>query len=171
MILARLLRLLTRLRRIQPQVGRLHAMVLRASRGRLRRSRLLAGGQTVLALSTGGRRTRRERTTVVAYIEHGDAYAVAALNLGSDDDPAWALNLEAEPTAWVAVAGERIRVRARRAEGDEEQRIWRALIERLPATANSRRLAARRVPVYVLEPQRVPLRETPPAEPRSEARR
>jgi deazaflavin-dependent oxidoreductase (nitroreductase family) len=108
---------------------------------------------------------------VLAYIEHGNAYAVAALNLGSDDDPAWALNLAADPTAWVEVAGERIQVRARQAQGDEEQRIWRALIERLPATANSRRLAARRVPVYVLEPQSAPLRAAPPAAPRSEARR
>src|ERR1700736_770671 len=99
MILARLLRSLTRLF-IQPQVGRVHALLLRRARGRLRRSRILAGGQPVLALTTVGRRSGRPQSTVVAYLRHGDAYAAAALNLGSDRDPAWALNLRAEPAAY-----------------------------------------------------------------------
>ena len=41
MALARFLRGLTRFRRIQPQVGRAHAALLRRSGGRIRRSRLL----------------------------------------------------------------------------------------------------------------------------------
>jgi deazaflavin-dependent oxidoreductase (nitroreductase family) len=151
MMLARLLRSLTRLR-IQPQIGRVHALLLRCARGRLRRSRILAGGQPVLALTTVGRRSGMPRSTVVAYLRYGDAYVAAALNLGSDTDPGWALNLRAEPSASIEVDGERRAVRARQAEGREAEGLWAALIDRLPAIRRARRLARRDVPMFVLEP-------------------
>ena len=71
----------------------MHAVILHRSGGRIRRSRVLAGGQPVLALTTTGRTSGAPRTTVVAYLQHADAYAVGALNLGSDRDPVWCLNL------------------------------------------------------------------------------
>jgi len=152
MTLARLLRSFTRFRRIQPQVGRLHSAILRLSRGRIRRSRLLAGGQPVLALTTTGRRSGSQRTTTVAYLRHGDGYAVTAMNLGSDRDPAWCLNLRAQPQAWIYVDGERRRVRAREANGEEAEALWRTLINRLPASASFRELAGREIPIFILEP-------------------
>lgn len=152
MTLARLLRALTRFRRIQPQVGRLQAFVLRHSGGRLRRSRILAGGQPVLALSTTGRRSGRRRSTTLAYVRAGDAYAIGALNLGSDHHPSWCLNLRADPRAVIDVSGERLEVRAREASGEEAERLWAAFVRQLPATANSLKLARRDVPLFVLEP-------------------
>lgn len=152
MTLARLLRSLTRFRRVQPQVGRVHAAVLRCSHGRIRRSRFLAGGQPVLALTTTGRRSGSRRTTTVAYVKHGEAYAVGALNLGSDHDPAWCLNLRSDPHAWVEVNGERKAVTARQASGEEAERLWRAFVDRLPAIADSRELARREVPMLILTP-------------------
>jgi F420H(2)-dependent quinone reductase len=150
--LARFLRFLTRFRRVQPRVGRVHAVVLRHSRGRLRRSLLLAGGQPVLALTTTGRRSGTPRSTVVAYVRHGDAYAVGALNLGSDRDPAWCLNLRADPRASILVNGEHKAVHARQATGEEAERLWQAFVDRLSTIADSLRLARRDVPVFVLEP-------------------
>jgi deazaflavin-dependent oxidoreductase (nitroreductase family) len=152
MILARLLRLLTRLGRFQRGVGRVHAAVLRRSGGRLRRSRMLAGGQPVLVLTTTGRRSGRPRSTTLAYVRTGMAYAVGGLNLGSDDDPAWALNLRAEPRAVIEVGGRSVRVQAREATGVEADRLWGLFVAQLPATANSLKLARREVPVFVLEP-------------------
>jgi deazaflavin-dependent oxidoreductase (nitroreductase family) len=152
MMLARLLRSMTRLRRIQPKVGRVHAAVLSRTRGRVRRSRVLAGGQPVLALTTTGRRSRKPRSTVVAYLEHGDGYATGALNLGSDHHPAWCLNLQSDPRAWIEVDGRRRGVRAREAKGAEAEELWRAFVERLPAIGNTLRLARREVPMFVLEP-------------------
>ena len=113
MTLARLVRFLTRFRRLQPKVGRLQAVVLRLSRGRIRRSRLFAGGQPVLVLTTTGRRSGARRSTTLAYLRHGPAYAVGALNLGSDRHPAWCLNLRADPHAWIYVGGEGRAVKAR----------------------------------------------------------
>ena len=152
--LARFLRSLTRFRRAQPMVGRIHAVILRLSGGRIRRSRILAGGQPVLALTTTGRSSGAPRTTVVAYLRHAEAYAVGALNLGSDRDPAWCLNLRSNPHASIAVDGETREVLAREATGPEAEALWRGFIERLPATANSRALARREVPMFVLDPVR-----------------
>ena len=135
-------------------VGRIHAVILRLSGGRIRRSRILAGGQPVLALTTTGRSSGAPRTTVVAYLRHAEAYAVGALNLGSDRDPAWCLNLRSNPQASIAVDGETREVLAREATGPEAEALWRGFIERLPATANSRALARREVPMFVLDPVR-----------------
>ena len=153
MLLARLIRFLTRFRRLQPLVGRVHAFVLRHSGGRLRRSLLLAGGQPVLALTTTGRRSGRRRSTVVAYLRHGDAYAVGAVNLGSERTPAWCLNLLANPDAEIEVAGRRQQVRAREAHGAEAEQLWAGFFRQLPAIRNSLRLAGRHVPMIVLEPR------------------
>jgi len=152
MVVARALRSLTRFRRLQQLVGRLHAAALRRAGGRLRRSFVFAGGQPVLALTTSGRRTGRLRSTALAYLRHGSAYAVGALNLGSDRDPEWALNLRAKPSAWVDVEGRRIAVRAREAIGAEAEQLWAGFIRQLPQVANTRRVAERHVPVFVLEP-------------------
>jgi deazaflavin-dependent oxidoreductase (nitroreductase family) len=149
---ARFLRSLTRFRRIQPKIGRAHAAVLRRSGGRIRRSVMLAGGQPVLALTTTGRRSAKPRSTTVAYVRHGDTYASAALNLGSDRDPAWALNLRADPRAWIEVEGKRLDVRARIASREEADALWERFIKQLPLIADSRRLANRETPIFVWEP-------------------
>jgi F420H(2)-dependent quinone reductase len=150
MRLAKFLRLFTRLRWIQPRIGRLHAALLKRSRGR--RSFLLAGGQPVLALTTTGRKSGKPRSTVVAYVRHGRAYAVGALNLSSDYDPGWCLNLRADPRGWIDVGGQRTAITAREAPADEAEELWRRFVEQLPQIRNARKIARRDVPMLVLEP-------------------
>jgi deazaflavin-dependent oxidoreductase (nitroreductase family) len=135
--------------RLQPHIGRLHARVLRRTGGR--RS-MLAGGQPVLALTTTGRRSGAPRSTVVAYVRTEEGYAVGALNLGSDHDPAWALNLEADPRARIDVAGERLAVRARRAGGAEADALWQAFVGQFAQVAATLAIVRREPPIYVLEP-------------------
>jgi deazaflavin-dependent oxidoreductase (nitroreductase family) len=124
----------------------------RLSRGRIRRSLALAGGQPVLSLTTIGRRSGSERSTAVAYVPYGDGWTIGALNLGSDRTPAWCLNLQANPGAWVEVGGARRAVRAREATGKEAERLWADFITQLSTIEHSRELAQRHVPVMVLEP-------------------
>jgi deazaflavin-dependent oxidoreductase (nitroreductase family) len=154
--LARIIRLVTRARRLQTTVGRLHAAVVRGSRGRIRRSRLLGGGQPVLSLSTIGRRTGEERSTVIAHLPVGGSWAVFAMNLGSPRDPAWALNLAAHPQARIHVDGRDVAVTARRAEGSEAAALWERYARRLPAAEGFRTIAGRTIPVFVLEPAHAP---------------
>jgi deazaflavin-dependent oxidoreductase (nitroreductase family) len=152
MLLARLLRLITRLRRIQPHLGRAHAFVIRRSRGRIRRSIFFAGGQPVLTITTIGRRSGRLRTTTVAYVHHGNGYAVEGLNLGSEREPSWCLNLRVDPHTWVEVAGTRVAVLAREASGEEAELLWTRFYEQQGLIRHFRRIAGRNVPMFVLEP-------------------
>lgn len=151
MLLARLLSLVTRLRRIEPHFGRVHAFVIRQSRGRIRRSIFFAGGQPVLTITTIGRRSGRLRTTTVAYVHHGDGYAVEGLNLGSVHEPAWCRNLRDDPHAWIEVAGDRVAVRAREASGEEADLLWTRFFEQQWLLRHFRRLAGRNVPMWVLQ--------------------
>jgi F420H(2)-dependent quinone reductase len=144
--------LITRPRGLVTRFTRLHAALLRVSRGRIRRSRLVAGGQPVLSLTTTGRRSGRQRSTIVAYLRDGGTYVVYASNLGSERDPAWCLNLDADPDAWVHVDGRRLRVTARRAGGEEAVRLWGAYAARLPAVEHFRAIAGRPIPIFVLAP-------------------
>jgi deazaflavin-dependent oxidoreductase (nitroreductase family) len=153
-LVARSIRLLGRPRSIVTRLTRAHAALLRASRGRWRRSLVLAGGQPVLSLTTTGRRSGRPRSTAVAYLCDGDAYVLFAQNLGSRRDPAWALNLGSNPRAQIEVDGTRIPVSARRAGGEEADRLWARYVERLPAAEDFRRIAGRDIPIFVLEPDR-----------------
>src|SRR2546421_1818427 len=90
--LARATRALSKIRFLSTRVTRFHALLLRLTRGRLRRSWLFAAGQPVLALTTVGRRSGLPRSTAVACFTDGDDLVVAGMNLGLPRHPAWALN-------------------------------------------------------------------------------
>jgi deazaflavin-dependent oxidoreductase (nitroreductase family) len=113
---------------------------------------LLAGGQPVLVLTTTGRRSGASRSTVVAYVRTDDGYAVGGLNLGSDRDPAWALNLAADPRAEICVAGKRLAVRARPVDGREAEALWQAFTRQFGQIAATLAIVRREPPIYVLEP-------------------
>jgi|SRR5438552_17963793 len=155
----RLQRLFTRLgnlaarpRWIAIRITRLHARVLRLSRGRLRRSFLLAGGQPVLVLTTTGRRSGRLHSTPVAYLRDGVNLVIVASNAGLDSPPAWWLNLQAQPAAEVEVGGERLAVRARRAEEGERERLWDGFLRQFAGLELTPTMTERDIPVVVLEP-------------------
>lgn len=150
--IARFVRYLTRFRRLQPLVGRIQARILRLAGGRIKRSVVFAGGQPVLVVTTTGRRSGKARSTTVAYLRHGEAYASAGVNLGSDRHPAWILNLRANPEARILVGGRELAVRAREAEGEEAAELWARFIERVPMVGHSRALAQRETPMVVWEP-------------------
>jgi deazaflavin-dependent oxidoreductase (nitroreductase family) len=137
-----------KIRFLSTRVTRFHAWLLRLSRGRLRRSWLLAAGQPVLALTTVGRRSGLPRSTAVACFTHGDELVVAGMNLGLPRNPAWALKLEANPEATIEVGGQKIPVRARRATDDEAVRLWWRWVELQPSAEAFR--PGREIPLFVL---------------------
>ncbi|MEH1013827.1 nitroreductase family deazaflavin-dependent oxidoreductase [Micromonospora sp. CPCC 206060] len=102
--------------------------------GRLTRGRVVALGLIPsLIITTTGRRSGQPRSNPLLYVRDGDGYVVIGSNWGQTHQPAWALNLLAEPTAEVAVGGRRIRVRAELATGAERDRLWRLLVTEWPA--------------------------------------
>lgn len=148
--LARLGRFPNKLR-MSSRVTRAHALLIRISGGRLRRSWLFAAGQPVLSLSTTGRRTGARRSTAVACFKAGDQLVLAGMNLGVTRNPSWALNLEADPRAEIDIGGETIPVTARRAAGEEAADLWRRWVELQPSATVYRELAGREIPLFVLE--------------------
>jgi deazaflavin-dependent oxidoreductase (nitroreductase family) len=104
-------------------------------------------------LTTVGRKSGDRRAVILGYIEDGSTPVVLAMNGWDEGHPAWWLNLEANPGAVIRLKGEEQRpVRARRAEGDERERLWRRwaeIDEGLDAYAASRTADT---PVVVFEP-------------------
>lgn len=151
--LARLRNWLTGLRRLSLAWTRVHVRLLRWSKGRLRFGFLLAGDMPVLALTTTGRKSGERRTTVVAYLRHGDSYAVVASNAGSDRAPAWWLNLRADPNGEIDAAGDRLAVRARLVQGDEREQLWQRFVTANESYARYSGYTARQLPVVALDPR------------------
>jgi F420H(2)-dependent quinone reductase len=107
----------------------------------------------MLRLRTVGRRTGRERVAILAYVEDGPNLVTTAMNGWADPEPAWWLNLLADPRACVdLVDGPRL-VQARTANDNERPRLWARLAE---YNANRDAYAARRsrpTQVVILEPR------------------
>jgi deazaflavin-dependent oxidoreductase (nitroreductase family) len=127
---------------------RIHRAFMRLTGGRFGK----VGPLDTLLLTTIGRKSRERRDVALYYLRDGDAYVVMASYVGEDRDPAWWRNLKAEPEAEVAVAGKRIRVRAREADGAERDRLWAWFVEKDPAYSEYQQRTKRRLPVVVLDP-------------------
>jgi deazaflavin-dependent oxidoreductase (nitroreductase family) len=105
-------------------------------------------------LTTVGRRSGRERSVIVGYLEDGPNLVVLAMNGWGEGHPAWWLNLEAHPDAIIRQKGQAERpVHARAAVGDERERLWKlwaTVDEGLDGYAGRRSVET---PVVVLEPR------------------
>ena len=78
----------------------------------------------MMRLRTVGRRTGEERAAIVGYFEDGPDLVTMAMNGWADAEPAWWLNLQAQPDTTVELKdGPRV-VRARAANPDERPRLW-----------------------------------------------
>ena len=132
-----------------------HRALLRLSGGRLGLRRPKPSGWGMAALTTIGRRTGRERTVVVGYFEDGPDLVTLAMNGWGDGEPAWWLNLQADPDARVDLVDGPRPVTGRAAEGEERDRLWARWGE---IDENLDAYAARRpteTAVVILEPRSV----------------
>jgi deazaflavin-dependent oxidoreductase (nitroreductase family) len=78
-----------------------------------------------MRLTTIGRKSGRERTVIIGYIEDGPNLVVLAMNGWEEGHPSWWLNLERHPDAVVQLAGQPPRpVCARLTAGEERDRLW-----------------------------------------------
>ena len=108
---------------------------------------------TVALLETIGRKSGQPRANGIFYIVDDQDLVVVASNAGFTSDPAWAMNLRAQPAADVEIAAERRPVRGREASGDEVARLWPRLVAVNPDYDTYRASAGRPIPVFILEPR------------------
>ena len=127
---------------------RLHRWLYRLSDGRIG-SRV--GPWSTLLLTTRGCKTGERRAVALNYLTDDGRLVVVASNAGQDRDPAWWLNLAADPHGEVQVAAEQYPVAAREVDAAERQRLWALVVETDPSYAEYERRTTRRIPVVVLE--------------------
>ena len=109
-------------------------------------------GSTVLLLTTTGRSTGEPRTTPLIYAQDGDRYVIVASKGGAPEHPGGYRNLEKTPDGELQ-ARDRVRpARARVAEGEERERLWRKANEVWPHYDEYAEKTDREIPVVVLEP-------------------
>jgi proline iminopeptidase len=108
-------------------------------------------GSTVLLLTTKGRKTGEDRTTPLIYARDGDRYLIVASKGGAPEHPGWYRNLQKTPEVELQVKDEVFPARARTAEGEERERLWRRVNEVWPHYAEYATKTDREIPVVVLE--------------------
>src|SRR6266511_2917033 len=77
-------------------------------------------------------RNGQQHSTPLIFRQHGDDYLVVASKGGSDEPPAWYLNLQADRDVQVQVKGDRFAAKARPATPQEKPELWRYMTEVWP---------------------------------------
>lgn len=134
---------------------RAHRLLYRASRGRLGLRRPTDDKYGMFQLRTVGRKTGLERGVILAYFEDGPDLIVVPMNGWAEPEPAWWLNLQAEPAAVADLPGETREVRARLATPEERARLWKIASEGTWGADMDNYAAARgrETQIVILEPR------------------
>jgi deazaflavin-dependent oxidoreductase (nitroreductase family) len=110
-------------------------------------------GWPTLLLITRGRRSRKLRRTALIYGEDAERFVVVGSNGGQSGDPAWYLNLVANPDVTVQIVARTLQAGASTATADEQPRLWRLMTSIFPKYEEYAREAPRELPVVILTPR------------------
>jgi len=105
-----------------------------------------------MRVTTTGRRSGRERSVILGYIEDGPNLVTMAMNGWGEGEPAWWLNFQAHPEAHVDLATGHRSVRGRAAQGEERSRLWSRWREIDPRLDDFAALRSGETAVVILEP-------------------
>ena len=131
-----------------------HRAIYRATGGRRGLWPPKPGHWGAMRLTTTGRRTGQQRTAILGYYEDGPNLVTLAMNGWADGEPAWWLNLLANPDATVEVKGGGTRpVHGRAAEGEERARLWAGWNDMGDDVDGYATLRSTETAVVVLEPR------------------
>lgn len=103
---------------------KVHRAIFNATRGRMGLRRPSASQWGMMRLRTIGRHSGKERYAILGYFEDGRDLVTMAMNGWGDAEPAWWLNLQADPVTTVQLADGPRTVRGRPATPEERPRLW-----------------------------------------------
>ncbi len=126
----------------------INAFLIRISRGRIGTQ---LGKQTILVLTTVGRKSGQPRNVPIAYFFHEGKYLVVESNWGKDTHADWYLNLQRQSRASIEVKGRTINVNASFAEGEEYARLWEYVTKKHPPYLEYQKMTKRKIPIVVFE--------------------
>jgi deazaflavin-dependent oxidoreductase (nitroreductase family) len=125
-----------------------HRTIVNVSGGRLLNR---AFGMPVVQLHTTGRKSGRPRVAVLTAPIIDDQRVVLVASKGGDDrNPAWFLNLQANPDVELTVDGETRAMKARVASPDEKAELWPQIVARYKGYANYQTKTQRDIPLVIL---------------------
>ncbi len=128
-----------------------HATIYRASNGLI--GHRFPGAPPMLLLDHVGARSGVKRTSPLVYGRDGENLVLIASKGGYPKNPAWLHNLIANPDTRVQVGSQIRNVRARVAEGEERERLWKLMVGVYPGYEGYRKRTYREIPVVVLQPR------------------
>jgi deazaflavin-dependent oxidoreductase (nitroreductase family) len=129
----------------------IHRAVFNASKGRILGK---AFGMPLVELITTGRRSGKERSTMLAVpIIDADRLVLVASYGGDDRHPAWYLNLQANPEVRATIADTTRTMIARTATEEERVELWPQITSRYQGYARYQERTERPIPVVILEPK------------------
>jgi deazaflavin-dependent oxidoreductase (nitroreductase family) len=128
----------------------IHRAIFDVSKGRISGK---AFGMPLIKLVTTGRRSGKERSTILSVpIVEGDRLVVVASFGGDDRHPAWYLNLQANPEVRVTIAGSTRTMIACDATEEERVELWPRITSAFEGYARYQNRTDRQIPVVILEP-------------------
>ncbi len=98
-----------------------------------------------------GRKTDKDRSVTLMYLDDGSRYLVVASNSGFDHPPSWYLNLLANPAATFRTRRGADSVIARDLLGDERADVWPRLVKLNPLWAAFQSCTSRENVIVALE--------------------
>ena len=129
----------------------IHRAIFNISKGRIFGK---AFGMPIVELVTTGRRSGKERSTMLAVpIVDGDRLVLVASFGGDDRHPAWYLNLRANPEVRATIAGSTRTMIARIATEEERAELWPQITSVYEGYARYQKRTDRPIPVVILEPK------------------
>ena len=108
-------------------------------------------GWPLLLITHRGAKSGKEYTTPLVYTRDDDKLVIIASKGGAPEDPQWFRNLQANPDITVELGPETYAARARIAEGEERDRLFRAQADLMPNFDEYATKTTRTIPVVVLE--------------------
>ncbi len=106
-----------------------------------------------MRVTTIGRKSGQERSVILGYYEDGPNLVTMAMNGWGEGEPAWWLNLQANPDATVILKDGTRAVRAAAATGTERERLWKRWSEFGDAPDDYAKLRSTETAVVVLAPR------------------
>src|SRR4029077_3092340 len=104
-------------------------------------------------LTTTGRKSGQQHTVPLPFLLDGLQMVVVASFAGGPSNPAWYLNLTANPDVVVQYRDDTRPARALTAAGEERDRLWKRLAEEAPWYIDYQQRTEREIPVVVITPQ------------------